>query len=166
MLRLAVAGSRLKSCHHISTTNVYETPSLLAKPSVPPREWGRCCHPPSSPFGHLWFPAAMTCSSPPSLALELLDLTVTEGIDGGYSQSKWVADAMMGNARRRGIPVSVYRPGFITGARLTVCMCVSGEHEGFRFSHEKGVTHRCNVLQNLPEGAAIPNFAPAQQPRP
>eukprot|EP00667_Euglena_gracilis_P000671 EG_transcript_671 len=85
VLRLAVAGSRLKSCHHISTTNVYETPSLLAKPSVP----------------------------------ELLDLTVTEGIDGGYSQSKWVADAMMGNARRRGIPVSVYRPGFITGDSQT-----------------------------------------------
>ena len=38
-----------------------------------------------------------------------------EGIDGGYSQSKWVAEKMVMLARVKGIPVAIYRPGYITG---------------------------------------------------
>jgi amino acid adenylation domain-containing protein/thioester reductase-like protein len=36
-------------------------------------------------------------------------------IDDGYSQSKWVAEALAAEARRRGAVVSVLRPGRITG---------------------------------------------------
>jgi len=40
----------------------------------------------------------------------------------GYQQSKWVAEQLVGIARARGIPVSVYRPGRVTGdSRSGVC---------------------------------------------
>src|SRR4051794_20062986 len=34
---------------------------------------------------------------------------------GGYTQSKWVAEKLVAIARSRGLPVTVYRPGIITG---------------------------------------------------
>ncbi|GIH26179.1 hypothetical protein Aph01nite_44890 [Acrocarpospora phusangensis] len=37
------------------------------------------------------------------------------GLDGGYNQSKWVADRLVSEARSRGIPVSVHRPARIGG---------------------------------------------------
>jgi len=37
----------------------------------------------------------------------------------GYTQSKWVAEALAAAASARGVPVSVYRPGHITGQSLT-----------------------------------------------
>ena len=33
----------------------------------------------------------------------------------GYLQSKWVADKLMTEARSRGLPICIYRPGLITG---------------------------------------------------
>jgi thioester reductase-like protein len=42
-----------------------------------------------------------------------------EGMYLGYSQSKWVADQMMQTARDRGIPVCIYRSGFIGGHSQT-----------------------------------------------
>jgi len=36
-------------------------------------------------------------------------------IPDGYARSKWVAEKMLANARSRGIPCSVYRPGLIMG---------------------------------------------------
>ncbi|MCY1013871.1 thioester reductase domain-containing protein [Nannocystis pusilla] len=35
--------------------------------------------------------------------------------DLGYAASKWVAEAMMWEAARAGLPVTVYRPGFLAG---------------------------------------------------
>ena len=37
------------------------------------------------------------------------------GLPNGYAKSKWVADRMMQEAVARGLPVSIYRPGFISG---------------------------------------------------
>jgi thioester reductase-like protein len=42
-----------------------------------------------------------------------------EGVVGGYRQTKWVGDAMLAEARRRGVPSCVYRAGLITGAQTT-----------------------------------------------
>jgi thioester reductase-like protein len=42
-----------------------------------------------------------------------------DGVVGGYRQTKWVSDALVHAAARRGLPVSVYRPGQITGAQDT-----------------------------------------------
>ncbi|WP_442509431.1 thioester reductase domain-containing protein [Novipirellula sp. SH528] len=33
----------------------------------------------------------------------------------GYSQTKWVTERMLEEARRRGLPVTIYRPGHVTG---------------------------------------------------
>jgi amino acid adenylation domain-containing protein/thioester reductase-like protein len=42
-----------------------------------------------------------------------------ENLGGGYLQSKWVAEKLIAEARSRGIPVSIYRPGYITGSSRT-----------------------------------------------
>ena len=38
---------------------------------------------------------------------------------GGYTQSKWVAEQILSIGRERGIPISIYRPGRITGHSQT-----------------------------------------------
>ena len=38
---------------------------------------------------------------------------------GGYTQSKWVAEKLAEVARSRGVPVTIYRPGIITGHSQT-----------------------------------------------
>jgi thioester reductase-like protein len=38
-----------------------------------------------------------------------------QGLDGGYVQSKWVADKIVSDARMAGMPISVYRFGLLTG---------------------------------------------------
>jgi thioester reductase-like protein len=40
-------------------------------------------------------------------------------LDIGYVQSKWVAEQLVWQARRRGIPVRVYRPGLLLGHSVT-----------------------------------------------
>ncbi|AKT42958.1 amino acid adenylation domain-containing protein [Chondromyces crocatus] len=37
------------------------------------------------------------------------------GTEMGYSQSKWVAEKLVTTARERGLPVNIYRPGFLLG---------------------------------------------------
>jgi len=51
--------------------------------------------------------------------LEQDDLDLSKGIAGGYAQSKWVAEKLVTLARSRGLPVSIYRPGRITGHSQT-----------------------------------------------
>ena len=50
---------------------------------------------------------------------ELEPTTYTEGIDLGYTQSKWVAEKLVTIARDRGLPVSIYRPPLIAGDSQT-----------------------------------------------
>ncbi|MET9254128.1 amino acid adenylation domain-containing protein [Streptomyces sp. NPDC003717] len=38
-----------------------------------------------------------------------------DALPDGYAQSKWVAEGLVGLARERGLPVTVYRPGRISG---------------------------------------------------
>ena len=42
-----------------------------------------------------------------------------EDLLGGYAQTKWVAEKLAVRARERGIPVTIYRPGTITGHSRT-----------------------------------------------
>ncbi|MYV57854.1 thioester reductase domain-containing protein, partial [Streptomyces sp. SID3212] len=54
-------------------------------------------------------------------------LTITEStptgpassLPDGYARSKWVAEGLVGLARERGLPVTVYRPGRISGDTTT-----------------------------------------------
>ncbi|HSF74327.1 MAG TPA: thioester reductase domain-containing protein, partial [Microcoleus sp.] len=47
------------------------------------------------------------------------ELTPGEGLKGAYTQTKWVAEKLVEVARGRGIPVSIYRPGRISGDSQT-----------------------------------------------
>lgn len=38
-----------------------------------------------------------------------------EGLTGGYTQTKWVAEQLVKRARSRGIPTHILRPGYVTG---------------------------------------------------
>lgn len=42
-----------------------------------------------------------------------------EDLFGGYAQSKWVAEKLLIKARKRGIPINIYRPGLVTGQSNT-----------------------------------------------
>ncbi|NEC10267.1 non-ribosomal peptide synthetase [Streptomyces sp. SID7909] len=55
-------------------------------------------------------PAPLTESSPTGPA---------DGLPDGYAQSKWVAEQLVGLARERGLPVTVHRPGRISGDTAT-----------------------------------------------
>jgi nucleoside-diphosphate-sugar epimerase/SAM-dependent methyltransferase/acyl carrier protein len=47
------------------------------------------------------------------------ELPQHQGLNDGYSQSKWVAEKLMMAARSRGLPVSIYRPGMVSGHSKT-----------------------------------------------
>lgn len=55
-------------------------------------------------------PVVITESTPPGPAAELPD---------GYARSKWVAEGLVAVARERGLPVTVHRPGRISGDSVT-----------------------------------------------
>ncbi|MFG1989877.1 amino acid adenylation domain-containing protein [Actinoplanes sp. NPDC048988] len=46
-------------------------------------------------------------------------LTGQDGLIHGYTQSKWAAERLIAEARRRGLPVSVYRPTRVAGDSAT-----------------------------------------------
>ncbi|YAF94016.1 MAG: amino acid adenylation domain-containing protein [Nodularia sp. CChRGM 3473] len=65
------------------------------------------------------FPAASTSSQ---VIYEADSIDHNAILTGGYVQSKWVAEKLVTLASDRGIPVCIYRPGFITGnSRTGVC---------------------------------------------
>lgn len=44
------------------------------------------------------------------------------GLTVGYAQSKWIAERLVMLAMSRGIPATIFRPGFITGSSVTGVM--------------------------------------------
>ncbi|GAB6043139.1 thioester reductase domain-containing protein [Endothiovibrio diazotrophicus] len=46
-----------------------------------------------------------------------IEVTEPNGLAGGYRQTKWVSERLLAQARARGIPGNIYRPGQITGAQ-------------------------------------------------
>ncbi len=52
-------------------------------------------------------------------ACEDQDLVHTEGLFGGYGESKWVAEQIVNLAQERGIPATIHRPGVVSGDSLT-----------------------------------------------
>ncbi|MBD2103367.1 type I polyketide synthase [Leptolyngbya sp. FACHB-261] len=51
--------------------------------------------------------------------LESEPILHTDGIDLGYTQTKWVAEKLVTVARERGLPVAIYRPPLIAGDSQT-----------------------------------------------
>lgn len=58
-------------------------------------------------------------TSDEQIKYEAADLMHEHDLDGGYAQTKWVADEMMIQARKKGVPITIYRPGRITGHSKT-----------------------------------------------
>ncbi|MFZ2527829.1 MAG: amino acid adenylation domain-containing protein [Rhodococcus sp. (in: high G+C Gram-positive bacteria)] len=83
--RLAVTGT-VKPVHFVSTGSVLTDTALPASADGTPRLIGEDDRLPSERV-----------------------------MDSGYVRSKWVAEELVAVARRRGIPVSIYRPGLISG---------------------------------------------------
>jgi acyl transferase domain-containing protein/nucleoside-diphosphate-sugar epimerase len=54
-----------------------------------------------------------------TIAAEDTDLSRGGGFHGGYDESKWVAERILGLAREAGFPVTVFRPGNIAGHSRT-----------------------------------------------
>ncbi len=54
----------------------------------------------------------------PYLIKEDMDISQVKKLLGGYAQSKWVAEKMLNHAKEQGLPVSIYRPGIISGDTL------------------------------------------------
>ncbi|APO76913.1 amino acid adenylation/thioester reductase domain-containing protein (plasmid) [Rhizobium etli 8C-3] len=57
--------------------------------------------------------------SNPSIIKEDTRLTIREVEDTGYVQSKWVAEELMHAAAARGLPVTIHRPGRVSGHSQT-----------------------------------------------
>ncbi|TBN12306.1 amino acid adenylation domain-containing protein [Agrobacterium cavarae] len=55
----------------------------------------------------------------PPIILEKTRLSIDAVEDTGYVQSKWVAEELMHSAAARGLPVTIHRPGRVSGHSLT-----------------------------------------------
>lgn len=76
----------------------------------------------------------------------------SEQIEGGYTQSKWVAEKLVTIARDRGIPVTIYRAGRISGHSKTG-VCNSNDHT-FR------MIRGCIQLGTVPQDDSPVNLSP------
>jgi amino acid adenylation domain-containing protein/thioester reductase-like protein len=83
---------------------------------------------------------------------EVNSLESGEGITGGYTQSKWVAEKLVKIAGDRGVPVSIYRPGRISGHSITG-VCNTDDHT-FR------MIRGCIELGSVPNDNAMVNLTP------
>lgn len=61
---------------------------------------------------------------------EDVDIQNGDKLQLGYTQSKWAAEKLLEHARARGLPVTVYRPGFVAGDSRTGAE-LSSEHQLF-----------------------------------
>lgn len=50
------------------------------------------------------------------------------GLAGGYAQSKWVSEKLLAEAAQRGIGVTIFRPGFISGRSDSGTWSVQNDH--------------------------------------
>ncbi|KAJ5302347.1 hypothetical protein PENANT_c008G03420 [Penicillium antarcticum] len=83
------ADGRRKSFHYISSIDVWAVTGLILGTEVVSEDGPLKTHLASLPF------------------------------DTGYAQSQWVADEMVQRVRDKGLPVNIYRPGFLVGDSKT-----------------------------------------------
>ncbi|MEL6604843.1 MAG: amino acid adenylation domain-containing protein [Cyanobacteria bacterium J06614_10] len=72
------------------------------------------------------------------------NIAVGEGISGGYAQSKWIAEQMVMEAGKNGLPVCIYRPGMVTGHSKT--------------GHSNTSDILCRLLKSLTELRQAPSM--------
>jgi thioester reductase-like protein len=76
----------------------------------------------------------------------------SQGITLGYSQSKWVSERLVLSAKERGLPVTIYRPGLISGDSKTG---ISNTDDFFM-----RMIQGCLQLGGVPDLALPLNFSP------
>ncbi|MDO9265227.1 MAG: thioester reductase domain-containing protein [Desulfosalsimonadaceae bacterium] len=76
-----------------------------------------------------------------------------ESLKGGYKESKWVAEQLVIEARKRGLPACIYRPVRIMGHSLTG---ITGNYSDILFYLLKG----CILLKKYPKVDTIITFVP------
>jgi thioester reductase-like protein len=59
--------------------------------------------------------SVFAAAAPDGVVAEVDDTGDPARLLGGYAQSKWVAERLIQRARERGLPVTIHRPGRITG---------------------------------------------------
>ncbi|MCR9191507.1 MAG: thioester reductase domain-containing protein [Gammaproteobacteria bacterium] len=80
------------------------------------------------------------------------DLMHETVLEGGYAQTKWVADQMMLQAREKGLPINIYRPGSVSGSSQTGAW----NTQGFACRMLKG----CIQLGVVPKTQVTTDFTP------
>lgn len=84
------------------------------------------------------------------LVQEQDNLDRTGTISSGYTQSKWVAEKLVTIARDRGIPVSIYRPGRISGHSQTgICNLEDHTFRTIKGCIQLGTAPNYDTLVNL-----------------
>ncbi|MGA1603123.1 MAG: thioester reductase domain-containing protein [Prochlorothrix sp.] len=76
-----------------------------------------------------------------------------EGLKGGYKQSKWVAESLVREAQKRGLPACIHRPARIMGDSRTG---ITGNLTDFLCSLLKG----CILFGKTPQSEAVINLMP------
>lgn len=95
------------SYEYLKATNVLGTHEVLRL----------ACHTRTKPVHYV--STTSVWGTPPLQPLEDAELVFHDGFDTGYAQSKWVAEHLVREARKRGLPVAIYRPGAIGGDHRT-----------------------------------------------
>ncbi len=67
--------------------------------------------------GGSWFSSQ---TNPQMQVSEEDELDGGTGLTVGYAQSKWIAERILMIARARGVPVTIFRPGYVTGHSMFV----------------------------------------------
>jgi amino acid adenylation domain-containing protein/thioester reductase-like protein len=78
------------------------------------------------PVHHVSTLSLVTSSAPPGTIVAEDDPIAPDRLDSGYTRSKWVAERLLREAERHGLPVTVYRPGLVTGHSVTGAANVHG----------------------------------------
>jgi thioester reductase-like protein len=85
--------------------------------------------------------------------LEALPQTDPSELAGGYAQSKWVSEKLLAEAAQRGIGVTIFRPGFISGRTDNGVWPIENDHL-------LRVIKGCVQMGCASESNLTPNMAP------
>jgi thioester reductase-like protein len=94
--------------------------------------------------------AAVDRDSDGSLVEELPAANPAE-LAGGYAQSKWVSEKLLAEASKRGVGVTIFRPGFITGRSDNGSWPLENDHllRVIKGCVQMGYTSESNLTPNM-----------------
>jgi myxalamid-type nonribosomal peptide synthetase MxaA len=118
ILHNGAALNHLVSYDRLRAANVMSTVELLRLAGSKKPKW----------MYYISSMIAATDRDSEGLLVERLPVEDPSEINGGYAQTKWVSERLLGEALGRGFGVTVYRPGIIGGRRDTGAWAVAHDH--------------------------------------